>query len=226
MKDWQEDEFSENYLTSNYRNIKMTDVPPMWEEIERNLAPRKPRKVIPLRRLASLAAVVLAILILVPVLYVLQQGQGKKMSQSDGGFNSEAQMEDVDKMESDGNEEELYIEVSKDSDEASGAAKDQGAQSSGESDIAEPEAEELTGPEARDILQLQVQILEARTEEGQLLIIAKVLGASEVGWPKGEIVTLTCDEGKYDLTDFQGTMSLEVIMEKEENIFKILEILP
>lgn len=226
MKDWQEDEFSENYLTSNYRNIKMTDVPPMWEEIERNLAPRKPRKVIPLRRLASLAAVVLAVLILVPVLYVLQQGQGKKMSQSDGGLNSEAQMEDVDKMESDGNEEELYIEVSKDSDEASGAVKDQGAQSSGASDIPKTETEELTGQEAGSILQLQVQIQEARAEEGQLLIIAKVLGASEVGWPKGETVTLTCDEGKYDLTDFQGTMSLEVIMEKEENIFKILEILP
>lgn len=168
----------------------------------------------------------MVVLILVPVLYVLQQGQGKKMSQSDGGLNSEAQMEDVDKMESDGNEEELYIEVSKDSDEASGAVKDQGAQSSGASDILETETEEITGKEAGSILQLQVQIQEARTEEGQLLIIAKVLGASEVGWPKGETVTLTCDEGKYDLTDFQGTMSLEVIMEKEENIFKILEILP
>lgn len=252
MKDWQKDEFSEKYLTSNYRNIKMTDVPPMWEEIERNLAPKKPKKVIPVRRLASLAAVVLAVLILVPVLYVLRQGQGKK-SASDSGFNSAAQMEDVDKLESDGNEEELYIEVSKDSDAASGeakdsdialnetqkegenhaptdAAKDQGAQSSETSDIpeseTETETEDITGQEAGSILQLQVQIQEVRTEEGQILITARVLGAPDGGWPQGETISLTCDEGKYGQTDFEGTMSLKVTMENEENIFKILEILP
>lgn len=251
--EWTEDELSEKYLTSNYRNIKMTDVPPMWEEIERNLAPKKPRRAIPLRRLASLAAVVLAVLILVPVLYVLRQGQGKKMSQSDNSFNSAAQMEDVDKLESHENEEELCIEVSKDTDAASGeakdtdialnetqkegdnhaptdAAKDQEIQSSGASASpkreTEAETEDITGQEAGSILQLQVQIQEVRTGDGQLLITAKVLEAPDNDWPKGETVTLSCDQGKYQMTDFQGTMSLKAILEKEENIFKILEILP
>lgn len=254
--EWTEDELSEKYLTSNYRNIKMTDVPPMWEEIERNLAPKKPRRAIPLRRLASLAAVVLAVLILVPVLYVLRQGQGKKMSQSDNSFNSAAQMEDVDKLESHENEEELCIEVSKDSDAASDeakdtdialnetqkegdnhaptdAAKDQGDQSSGASAIpengteADTDTEESASQEAAgSILQLQIQIQEAWTEEGRILITAKVLEAPDNDWPKGETVTLTCDQGKYQMTDFEGIMSLKVTKENEENIFKILEILP
>lgn len=37
-------EFSEKELQDNYKNLKMMEVPDMWDEIERNLAPKKKKK--------------------------------------------------------------------------------------------------------------------------------------------------------------------------------------
>ena len=37
-------ELSEKELELEYKNLKLTDIPDMWENIERNLAPKNPVK--------------------------------------------------------------------------------------------------------------------------------------------------------------------------------------
>lgn len=102
-------ELSEKELENEYKDLKMTDVPDMWADIERNLAPKESKEPddskpsgedlklvpirmknrIPIKKIASMAAVVAAVLLLVPVAHVIQKGTLNSMDMS-GSSDMEA----------------------------------------------------------------------------------------------------------------------------------------
>ncbi len=111
-------ELSEKELELEYKNLKLTDIPDMWENIERNLAPKNPvkaeqikegiqkkkpekqqaeaeiqqkKKVVPIRRISSIAAAVAVVLLLVPVANVVMSG-GKS---EDAAANQEEAIADM-----------------------------------------------------------------------------------------------------------------------------------
>ena len=104
-------ELSEKELEKEYKDLKMTDIPDMWDDIERNLAPKKKKRVVPIRRIASMAAVVAAVAVLVPVMYVIQQG-GKKNASMDSAVNENASMSESADMNGSAGMEESFQESS------------------------------------------------------------------------------------------------------------------
>lgn len=104
-------EFSEKEIEEKYKDLKMMNVPDMWEDIERNLAPKNVEfknvesknaesqmtekkadnkkavgsrgKRIPIGRIASIAAVLAVVLLAVPVWNMIRQGVDGTMKSSD-----------------------------------------------------------------------------------------------------------------------------------------------
>lgn len=96
---------TEKELLEQYKNLKMMDTPAMWDDIERNLAPKKvsagqedsgqtaegraaafrKKQVVSFRRWVSFAAVVLAVLVIGPVVYFIGTNQSKGMDDSSKG---------------------------------------------------------------------------------------------------------------------------------------------
>lgn len=101
----EEQEWEDQEIEEAYKNLRMTEIPPMWEEIERRLVPKgqtkaaeqpkgegKRRRDIPgktVRVLAPMAAAIAVVLIAVPVWHLANQGQSKDME-----FFAEASRED------------------------------------------------------------------------------------------------------------------------------------
>lgn len=104
-------EFSEKELEEAYKNVKMMEVPDMWEEIERNLAPKKTagtesRKALEPEQAASrkkkrtnvwkytsAAAAAIVLLLILPVSYILNLTVGGRM---DGSKSDSVRQESAD----------------------------------------------------------------------------------------------------------------------------------
>lgn len=209
ISEWKlmEDELTDNKLTEVYKDMKMTDTPSMWEDIERNLAQKKPKKAVPVWRMASLAAVLVAVVILVPVLFLLrQQTHHKGVEIADGAAAENAEMEH----KADQNQE-ADIFWNQEADGNTGAK--------GNSE------QEAGGP----VLQLQVEILKVKVEERGIMLTVKVLQDESGTYQAGAITTVLCEPGEdgkmeYEEADFQGTLNMKI--KKEEKILKLFEILP
>lgn len=226
-----EEELSDKHLMEKYKNLKMTDVPPMWEEIERNLAPKKLKKVVPFRRLASLAAVFLAVVVLIPVMYMIQRGQTKDMNSSDGMWaDGAAQMDGNNEMEEAANavgeEKESVLEdkIAEDGAVTEKAEADESVPEENVGSLQEFAAEQQM--QNGSLLRLQVEIVDVSQEGNKLVMQAKVLKTANGAYPEGEMISLVYEGTEYSLAAFKETLYLKVQMEREEEIYKILEILP
>ena len=215
-------ELSEKEIEIEYRDVKLTDIPDMWNDIERNLAPKRRKRVIPVRRIASMAAVVAAVILLIPVASVVLQSEKGNMDANDG-------------MGEDVNQEMMDAENNMASDESEQKAEDNNEDSAANGD--DGSEQEDVGPNEPDglkdiVLQLEVEIHKA-AERGKGIIIAAtvadILNDSSEGvqdfYEIGEevVIIYEYDELGYTIEDFTG--NLVIACEEKEGEFKLLEIL-
>lgn len=229
-------EFSEKELQEEYKNLKMTEIPDMWDDIERNLAPKK-KKVISLRVLGSVAAVFAAVILIGPVLHVIQQGGMVSMdmltNESASMMESaESVVEDNESVESIVEDNESAENVVQDMENVENMVEDNGGNYAEvnvgadtgdrkESTETEYTSNEQTAPKW-NIIELEVEIQNTRAESGQLVITAKVLSPVDDSYAAGDVVEIRGNEEQYQASDFAGVMSLQV-EKKEENLI-LLEI--
>ena len=195
-------ELSEKELEIEYKNEKLIEIPDMWEDIEGKLAPKKKKRVIPYGRIAAMAAAVIVMLVLGPVMYYMQQGGDKSMNNSydqEGVYDtysdtcSDAITGD-DSLECDeDNEEESNIKGSatendcttEESDASqntlqTGKTESENAgngntQSQGTQNTDTNENTDTSGSETVLQIELKVQVQKVENTEGGLLILATVL---------------------------------------------------
>ena len=205
-------ELSDKELEDEYRDLKMTDIPDMWESIERNLAPKKPKKVIPIRTIASLAAVVAVVLLLAPVVRSIRQSEdmADANSAAENSVNSATSNDSWGETEQQTNEQAQAEEDTEEEQEESG----QGT------------AEHSEALEEQSQVTLTVLIQQVQEADNGLLILAEVTEAEDSGYQPGEQLHISYeyDEKAYQKEDFQGTLRLR--LQKEEENLKLLEILP
>lgn len=244
--------FSEKELEEAYKNIRMMEAPDMWEKIERNLAPKqtetpKEEHMVPfekkktkVRIYISAAAVVL--LLLIPVSYTMNMGyQGIKskgksdLSQQESADMAVSEESSRDIADASGAEDGIASEGGMNETEAeynSGAEDTAGGGTGKENDTAAaPESAEQgsaggsqqSSGKAKEI-QLEVQVIRVRNTGEGLQITAEVAKESGSGYGAGEEVEILYEGTAYQEGMFQGNM--KVRLQKEENILKLLEILP
>lgn len=276
-------EFSEKELEEAYKNVKMMEVPDMWEEIERNLAPKKTagtesRKALEPEQAASrkkkrtnvwkytsAAAAAIVLLLILPVSYILNLTVGGRM---DGSKSDSVRQESADLAAS----EENIMDTAKGAGEAGaeggreeaptagaeGGMKEAGAEENGMEDAggveeeskmdmageadggnlmdgngeaaAAPESTEQStlggnqqGSKKAQEVQLEVQVQEVRDSAEGLRVTAEVVKEGG-GYKAGEKVEFLYEGTQYPEREIQG--NLKVRLQKEENILKLLEILP
>ncbi len=213
-------ELSEKELEDQYRNLKMTDVPDLWESIERNLAPKKPqkaKKTVPNRLVVPLAAAVAVAVLLVPVTGVLRQsGAGENMAYENftGGSSDAADVSDSVTM----------------------PAEEQTESPENDAQASRPE-----DGENQSQMELTVLVEQVRETDGGLALQAQVVEAGDSGYQPGNQLCIVCENGEnsYQKEDFQGTLCLRVEKHpagipgchaagtgKGEEALRLLEILP
>lgn len=261
-------EFSEKELEEKYKDLKMLDIPDMWEDIERNLAPknvesknaesqttekkanskkavRSRRKRIPIGRIASIAAVLVVVLLVVPVWNMIRQGVDGTMKSSDcavdevteGFYEAENMTESAEDASANETLGEIPEGVSPDespteipegflAEENSTESKEENQEGASEEESVRNDTDGRESGTAQEALQskqltIDVQILEVQETEAGLVIRTELL--EDVDTHKtGEVLDISCDAGEN--AEFTGKMKL-LVEETEEN-FKLLQILP
>lgn len=193
---------SEKELEQAYKEAKMMEVPDLWGDIEKNLTPKKKKKKIPVRRLATIAAVFLVVVILIPTLKQIREGSSKDGT---GQYESttETKMEDS------------LLESTSGSD----------ANEDTESSVSEEEQSVLE-------VELEVLIAAPMPREDggeKKSVSAKVLEDESGRWNQGDVLILDYDSTVFSETEVTGTLKVSVkitfVNEEKENL-EIIEILP
>lgn len=211
-------EYSEKELEDEYRNCKLQDIPDLWDGIEANLAPKKRKRgrQISFRPAATMAAAVLVLLVAAPVaanaLKFSKVGNDSAAQMSGSGMDNNAASADGEKAADTVPREQLDWE---------------GQEESLDSDS--PSAVESASMVPKEQGIVEVQVLEAWQEAGAIRVRASLLEETERGGmptdsQAGDIVTFIYEGEDYETSDFSGVLTLSYV--KEENKFKILEILP
>ena len=235
-------EFSEKELEELYKDIKLQEIPSMWEDIERNLAPKKPRKVFKFRYYASAAAVVFVLLLAVPVL----QNIRKAGSDNGGGDYNSSEGAAYDAGASDSSAPELAEYESadtgyqKDMTEQNAAPTEAGtgesAEGSTESGGADPGSgatgkydEELSSESVADKTgeasqQLEIEVQAVRETREGFTITALVTDSGDSSYREQTTLTILYEGTAYRAADISGILRVKLV--QEEKNLKLLEILP
>ncbi len=245
-------EFSEKELEDQYKNWKMMDVPPMWEEIEKKLAPKEKRvpasvgkrKRVPMRRMAA-AAAILCVLLLGPAWYQIRKGLSAKSelemldhsSSADGAWEEEASgsapKESQDTAESpeaglpegaadDSLSGEFSNENAKAGEAEGGALEEETGEGLRSEAAADKEVKDETASDP--VFQAKIQVKEVQVLEQGLQVAAWMIEPGDGPVKRQEEVVILYEGAEYQETDFSGI--LNVRLQGEENYLKLLEILP
>lgn len=190
-------DLSEKEIEKEYKEIKMAEIPDLWDDIEKKLPPRRRKSGIRPRHLISMAAAAAVLVLLVPVLHVIRQGEKV-------GYDSSAVNESAETCDSAAREE-------KDGETEKNNIVDQ---------------ESSSPADASDVRQLtlQVQMVE-ETGEGMRIygtVVESETGEGSVG--KKVTVLYEYDENAYTREDFSGVLTISCVSDGET--VKLLEILP
>ena len=205
---------SEKELEDRYREQRMKDVPSMWDEIEKNLAPKESaskntipfRKRIPVKQLSAVAAILVVAVLLVSVLKPLwESAHSEKADMSMEGDNSKWDSQYAEN-------KELQDSVNS----------------------TEPSNENLVQPdmEMEAVIQLKVQVKSVQTASenaeqytgGGFRITAEVLDGGNSSYLPDDEIIIYYYGSDYGTDDLTGTLTLQ--LEESEEILKLLKILP
>ena len=221
-------------MLKKYKEIKMAEVPDMWEDIERKLAPKAAQEKVkfPTRRLSFIAAIVAAVLLLGPVITVIQKSalmEKKDVSgveENNAGRPSHESKPSYD-VEKDNAEEGSKPWHDIDKNDSDGIDKSDGEMKNENAPL--PERFELIASilevrktEGGFVIQIQVEEGVTAAEEGASSA-EEILGISDLKGCKLEI-TYIADEKGYEAEDFAGTLKL--VLQKEGKNIRLMEILP
>lgn len=217
-------EFSEKELEDKYKDWKMMDVPPMWDVIEKNLAPKKiegsvsivKKRRFSVRRMAAAAAAV-CLLLLWPVLHLAQQGEHTK---SDSGAGENSSPEYAWEGETAGGAPEESMDMAENADAEGSIEEDEGMLWS------EAAADKADGYEetVREAFQVEIQVKEVQVLKQGVQVTAWITEQGDGPYQNQEEVTILYEGDEYGEADFSGI--LRVRLQKVETILKLLEILP
>lgn len=206
---------SEKELEKYYKELRMTDVPPMWDEIERNLAPKKTDRKrtiplwrrIPVKQLSAAAAVLVVALLLASV---LGAPGGSSKEDSVGADKSAVSGETLfDECNTQGTKEEKT-----DFSREEQLDPDMNAQSGLQITVCVRSVEPLPEQPSGDAGQ--------STDEG-FCVIAEVLDGGSSSYLTGDEISIYYYGSDYQEADFTGTMKLQVEeVNKKINLLKIL----
>ena len=233
-------EFSEKELEELYKDVKLQEIPSMWEDIERNLAPKKPRKVLKFRYYASAAAVVLVLLLAVPVLQNIRKADsGENLYNSSGGAAYDAGTSDSSAPES-AEYESAGMEYPEEMIGQDAAPSEAGAEESTEEtmegDVADPgsgatgkydenvSAENATDKAGEASLQLEIEVWAVQETREGLVITALVTDSGDSSYREQTTLTILYEGTAYRAADISGTFRVKLV--QEEKNLKLLEILP
>ncbi len=213
-------EFSEKELEDQYKNWKMMDVPPMWDEIEKNLAPKEnrvpvsvvKRKRFPVRRMAA-AAAILCVLLLGPAWYQIRKGLSVK---SESGSVDES-------VSSDGSWEEAEAGCAPEEILDMAESSEAGASEEAVSEEAVNKAEKAEGVPA-PVFQAKIQVKEVQVLEQEVQVTAWIMEPGDGPFKEEEEIVMLYEGEEYQEADFSGV--LHVRLQIEEKNLKLLEILP
>lgn len=210
-------ELSEKEMEELYKNAKLTEIPDMWDEIERNLAPKKKKKS-PMKWIApitSLAAVMLLVLVLIPVIGRIGVSNSKDMA-----------MENVSGEQSEGTAEEIIGDQSVAENETAGDRFN-------EAEDSNPQQEMMIGTPPlysqdnvgsnNNVWIATVKILALEETEQGLEILAEVIEEKE-DISIEQNITIYYEDDTYEKQAFQGILTIKI--EENEKKLKLLEILP
>ena len=205
---------SEKELEKYYKELRMTDVPPMWDEIERNLAPRETSRKstiplwrrIPVKQLSAAAAVLVVALLLVSV---LGAPGGSSKEDSAGADKSVVSGEKLfDECNTQGTKEEK-TDFSREEQLELGMNAQSGLQITVCVRSVEPLPEQPSGDAGQSL------------DEG-FCVIAEVLDGGS-SYLTGDEISIYYYGSDYQEADFTGTMKLQVEeVNKKINLLKIL----
>lgn len=232
-------EFSEKELEELYKDVKLQEIPSMWEDIERNLAPKKPRKVLRFRHYASAAAVVLVLLLAVPVLqnirksdsgenlYNSSEGAAYDTGASDSSAPESAEYESAgmeypeDVIGQDAAPSEAGGESAEEATESDGAVPGSGAAEKYDEGVSAENAADKTGVA---FVQLGIEVQAIQESSEGFVITALVTDSGDSSYREQTTLTILYEGTAYRAADISGTFRVKLV--QEEKNLKLLEILP
>lgn len=242
-------ELSEKELELEYKNLKMMDVPDMWADIERNLAPKNPvrseqkKKAIPIRRISSIAAAVAVVLLLIPAANVVMSGG--KAGDAAANQTTESAADISEGMEESAAESVTYPEMESNTSTEEEGVREELAEAETTEDMeytqgdteastesVKNENDSTTGQQT-----LKIQIRQIQESEEGLIITATVLERIDDSLSEdaknteaNQVVVITYpysetgDVETYERADFPDIIT--VLVERTGENLKLLEILP
>lgn len=226
-------EFSEKELELKYKDEKLMEIPDLWENIERNLAPKniKPEceqkktsnkvvevrsrkkadtKGISVRKIASIAAAVAVVILLGPTVYVIQQAKGGATADCAGSAMEEIAFSagtEAEEMEG------AYFETPMEQSEESGIAVN--------SEEMVADSEEATGIQSEEagIPSKETELESVPTERGDFSELSvEILSVEETEDELLLLVEVLENSGVY-----QTGSQLEIICRQDDTDYEIAD---